>query len=244
MEKIAIITGAARGIGKAIALDMALQGFHCALLDINTEDLNNTTQLINQKGLKAESFEVDISNVNQIKKTVERINQKNGTIYALVNNAGILSISNIMDLVEDEWDRIMNVNVKSAVFMTQLALKYMIKQKSGRIINISSLAGRNGGIMTGTAYSVSKAAIIGLTKRTARFAAPYHITVNCIAPGTTSTEMIDSLSQEDLLELKNSIPMGDLTRPEHIAKAVTFLCSESSQSMTGIVLDINGGMYI
>ena len=243
LKKTAIVTGGARGIGKAIACKLASQGIHTILLDINQELLEQTVTEIQSSGFSASSYVVDLRSVGAIQKSVEEIHTEYQTIDILVNNAGILSKSNIVDIEEEEWDMVMDTNVKSAVFMTKAVIKYMIKAQRGRIINISSLAGRNGGLKTGTAYSVSKAAIIGLTKRVARFAAGYGITVNAVAPGTTYTEMVKGFTDEELESLKASVPMGDLIQPNQIADAVAFLAADSSQSITGVVLDVNGGMY-
>jgi 3-oxoacyl-[acyl-carrier protein] reductase len=156
----------------------------------------------------------------------------------------VISKASILDLSEDEWDRVMNINVKSAVFLSQQVLKHMIPQKHGRIITISSLAGRNGGISTGCAYSVSKAALLGFTKRVARRVAEYGITVNAIAPGPAETEMIKNFTEDELHNLIELIPTGKLIKPKEIAASVIFLASEEAQSITGAVLDVNSGMYM
>lgn len=241
--KTAIITGGARGIGKAIAYKLASQGIHTILFDINHGLLNQTVAEMKKNGYTATAYVVDLCDAKAIQKTIEGIHASYHSIDILVNNAGILSKSNILEIDEEEWDMVMDTNVKSAVFMTKAVIKYMVEAHKGRIINISSLAGRNGGLKTGTAYAVSKAAIIGLTKRVARFAAEYGITVNAVAPGTTYTEMIKGFTDDELTSLKASVPMGDLVKPEQIADAVAFLVADSSLSITGVVLDVNGGMY-
>ena len=240
---VAIITGGARGIGKAIAMRLAGEGIHTALFDRDEQALIAASQEILANGHSAQWYVVDISRPEEIRKAVDAVYQSHGTIDILVNNAGVLSTSTILEVDETEWDRVMDINVKGPVFMTQNVLKYMTSARRGRIINISSLAGRNGGLKTGTAYSVSKAAVIGLTKRTARFAAEFGITVNSVAPGTAATDMVKGFSDEQMAALLKQIPMGRLTQPEEIAAAVAFLASEQARSITGVVLDVNGGMY-
>lgn len=195
-------------------------------------------------GGEAGSYQADISNVPQIADAIDETIKKFGRIDILVNNAGVLSKESILDISEDEWNRVIDVNVKSAVFLSQQVLKYMIPQKRGRIINISSLAGRNGGISAGCAYSVSKAALLGLTKRVARRVAEYGITVNAIAPGTAETEMAKNFTDEELHNLISLIPIGRLIQPKEIAATVVFLASEEAQSITGAVIDVNAGMYM
>ncbi len=241
--KVAIVTGGARGIGKAISMKLASQGILVVLFDIAEEALKQTVSEIKDLGFQADWAVADISKPEASKSAVDQVVEKYGQIDILVNNAGILSKSNILEIDEAELDRVMNINVKGPLFMTQGVLKHMVPRRKGRIINISSLAGRNGGLKTGTAYSVSKAAVIGLTKRTARFASEFGITVNSVAPGTAATDMVKGFSDEEMAALLKNIPMGRLTQPEEIANAVAFLAGDLAQSITGVILDVNGGMY-
>ena len=195
-------------------------------------------------GGNAASYAIDIRHVQQIADSVEETAARFGHIDILVNNGGVLSTDSILDISEDEWDRVMDINVKGAVFLSQQVLKYMVPRKQGRIINIASLAGRNGGISTGCAYSVSKAAILGLTKRVARRVAEHGITVNAIAPGPVETEMVKGFSEDEFQRLISLIPTGRLIQPKEIAAAVIFLASEDAKSITGAALDINNGMYM
>ncbi|MBN2860047.1 MAG: SDR family oxidoreductase [Sphaerochaetaceae bacterium] len=240
---VAIITGGARGIGKAIAMKLACKGIHTVLFDIDQQALTIAVEEMVGLGYSAQWSVVDISKPEETRKAVDAVFETHGTIDILVNNAGILSTANILEVDENEWNRVMDINVKGPVFMTQHVLTHMTAAKKGRIINISSLAGRNGGLKTGTAYSVSKAAVIGLTKRTARFAAEFGITVNSVAPGTAATDMVQGFSDKQMASLLKNIPMGRLTQPEEIAAAVEFLASDLACSITGVVLDVNGGMY-
>ncbi len=242
-KKVAIITGGARGIGKAISMKLASEGIRVVLFDIDENMLKQTVSEFEGLGFDAHWKRVDISRADESRKAVDETANTYGSIDILVNNAGILSKSNILEIDESEYNRVMDINVKGPLFMTQHVLSHMVPRRKGRIINISSLAGRNGGLKTGTAYSVSKAAVIGLTKRTARFASEFGITVNSVAPGTAATDMVQGFSDEEMAALLRNIPMGRLTAPEEIAAAVAFLASDLAQSITGVILDVNGGMY-
>ena len=194
--RVAIVTGAARGIGRAIALSMAIRGNTTAVADIDADGAKSVVDEIRQTGVMTAAYKVDVSDVEQITRMVDDVAGKFGRVDILVNNAGILSRASIEELDEAEWDRVMNINVKSAMFASQQVLKYMIKRGWGRIINISSLAGRMGGLSTGCAYSASKAAIIGMTMCIARKVAANNITVNAVAPGTTEGELIKGFTKE------------------------------------------------
>jgi 3-oxoacyl-[acyl-carrier protein] reductase len=184
----------------------------------------------------------DVSKVQEITDMVEAVGQKYGRIDVLVNNAGIIDKAPFDQLTEQEWDRVMNVNLKSAFFASQQVLKYMTKQKSGKIINIASLAGRTGGFSVGCAYSASKAAMIGLTKSLARKVAGYNINVNTVAPGPTESDI--GLTEEDYEALKKNILLGRVGKQENIADVVAFLAGDGAAFMTGATIDVNGGMFI
>jgi 3-oxoacyl-[acyl-carrier protein] reductase len=167
-----------------------------------------------------------------------------GSVDILVNNAGILSTTDIAHLTEEEWDRTLDINLKSAVFSTQAALKHMIPGGWGRIINISSMAGRMGGISTSCAYTASKAALIGVTMNIARKVAGYGITVNAVAPGTADTEMAQGFSEQERQNLERASLVGKLVDPDSIGETVAFLASDAAAFITGAVIDINGGMFM
>ena len=243
-QRTAVVTGAVLGIGKAIARQLASEGSRVEIFDINREAMKQTVLEINRKGWDANWRFMDVSRVQQVQDALDEVIEENESIDVLVNNAGVLSRINILDLDEEEWNRVMDCNVRGAVFMTQSVLKHMIPKRSGRIVNISSMSARNGGIKTGVAYSISKAALIGLTKRTARFAAEHHITVNCVEPGPTLTDIIQQFPPEERELLESQIPIGELSTPQQAANAVSFLASESSRTITGVVLDVNGGMHL
>ncbi len=242
--RVAIVTGAGRGIGKSIAVGLARKGVFPVIVDIDLAAAEQTVAELKAEGRDAAAFKVDVSKVAQIKDLVDDVARKYGSVDIVVNNAGILNKTPLEDLEEEEWDRVMGINVKAAVFFMKYATKYMKEKGWGRIVSISSLAGRMGGFSTGCAYSTSKAALIGMTMCVARKVAPFGITVNAVAPGTTETEMAKGFTPEELSKLTASIPVGKLIKPEGIAEAVCFLASESAEFITGAVLDVNGGMFM
>ena len=244
MGKVAIVSGAGQGIGRAIALSLSKNGANLAIADINDETASDVVKEIEATGGRAISVKTDVSKVDDIKNLVQKTVQEFGTVDILVNNAGILHATPIEDITEEEWDRMMAINLKSVFFMSQQVLPYMKAQKSGRIINISSLAGRMGGYANGLGYSASKAGIIGLTMGFARRVAEFNITVNAVAPGTTESEIIKKFSSESIETLRQTIPMKRLGKPENIADVVAFLASDASSFMTGAVIDVNGGLFM
>lgn len=243
-NKVAIITGAGQGIGKAIALTFANEGGIPVIVDQNGKTALSVESQVKASGGRALAYELDVSNVSGLKTMVEYVVAEFGTVDILVNNAGILHSTKIEDITEQEWDKMMNVNLKSTFFAMQQVLPYMKKQKQGRIINISSLAGRMGGYQNGVAYSASKAGIIGLTMAVARRVAEYNITVNAVAPGTTESEIIKQFSQDQQESLRLLIPLQRLGKPQNIADVVAFLASDKAEFITGATIDINGGMFM
>ena len=243
-SKIAIVTGGAGGIGRTIVLELSAKGILPVIYDVNDDASQKVVAEVKSLGGNVASYTVDIRDVQQIADVVEETAERFGRIDILVNNGGVLSTDSILDVSEDVWDRVMDINIKGAVFLSQQVLKYMIPQKQGRIINIASLAGRNGGISAGCAYSVSKAALIGLTKRVARRVAEHGITVNAIAPGPVETEMVKGFSDEELRKLIALAPTKKLVQPQEIAAAVIFLASDDAKSITGAALDVNNGLYM
>lgn len=243
-KRVAIVTGAAKGIGRAIALKLAGKGIIPIIVDIDEEAGGNVLTEIRELGIETDFLATDVSNVMDVRRCFSQINKRFGSIDILMNNVGILSTTPITEINEDEWQRVIDINLKSMVFTTQTALKYMIPQKWGRIINMSSLAGRMGGLSTGCAYSISKAAIIGLTMCVARRAAGFGITVNAIAPGTSNTEMAKGFTPVERKTLEQSIPVGRLIEPDCVAETAAFLASDSAEFITGAVIDVNGGMFM
>ncbi len=241
--KVALITGAAQGIGKAIALMLAKNGADIVVSDINLEKAQETSREIEAMGRRSMAIKVDVSKSEEVEQMVEKIINEFGKIDILVNNAGITRDKLILRMTEEDWDAVLNVNLKGTFNCTKAVIRHMSKQKSGKIVNIASVSGEMGN--PGQAnYSASKAGVIGFTKTIAREFAQRGINVNAIAPGYIETPMTDILPEKVKEELKKMIPLERLGKPEDVAQAVLFLVSEASSYITGQVLNVNGGLYM
>lgn len=244
-QRIALVTGSARGIGKATALSLAGKGVVPVIADINRQAAEKTAaEIKGTTGVDALAYNVDLSKSAEIVELVNAIVSRYGRLDILVNNAGILTNTQYAEVTEEEWDRVMNINLKSVFFLTREALRPMREQGWGRIVSLSSMAGRSGGISAGTAYVAAKAAIIGLTRHLAKQVAKNGITVNAVAPGTIQTEMLDSFTEADLDTIRKTILVGRLGKPEEIAETITFLASDAAAFITGAIIDVNGGNYM
>jgi 3-oxoacyl-[acyl-carrier protein] reductase len=241
--KVALVTGAAQGIGKAIALLLARNGADIAVSDINLEKAGETAKEIEAMGRKAMAVKVNVASPQDVEGMVESILGRLGRIDILVNNAGIARDKLILRMAEEDWDAVVDVNLKGTFICTKAAVKHMSKQRSGKIVNIASVVGEMGNAGQAN-YSASKAGVIGFTKTIAREFAQRGINVNAIAPGYIETPMTDALPEKVKEELKRMIPMERLGRPEDVAEAVLFLVSEASSYITGQVLNVNGGIYM
>ena len=244
MSRTVIITGASKGIGRKTALIFAQAGDQVIVFDIDQQRGLEFEKKARADGLAISFRSVDITRPEQVRDAVTSVVTEYGTLDVLVNCAGILHLDSLAETDVKIWDRVMDINLKGAFLVSQAAIPAMVEGGGGRIVNISSSAGRTGGVKTGVAYSVSKAGIIGLTKTLARIGAPNKITVNAIAPGTTNTEMAQQFSKSDIDAIISQVPLGALVEPDDIGAAVFYLASESAQMITGIVLDINGGIYM
>ncbi|MFH2069908.1 MAG: 3-oxoacyl-[acyl-carrier-protein] reductase [Elusimicrobiota bacterium] len=244
LDRVAIVTGAAQGIGKAIASALAMEGANIVISDIDETLAKNAAEEISkQSGAQTLSVKTDVSNPADVENMVKLALEKFSKIDILVNNAGITRDNLIIRMSEQEWDSVIDINLKGVFNCTKSAGKVMMKQRSGRIINIASVVGLMGnpGQIN---YSASKGGVIALTKTCARELAGRNILVNAIAPGFIRTRMTESLSEEQKKKLSELIPVGRLGEPEDVAKAVIFLSSDDSCYITGHVLSVNGGMYM
>lgn len=243
MNKTALITGSSRGIGAAIALRLAKDGFNIALNDLNEGmfENNDIKEKITALGVEAEIFCADVSNYSQCEEMVKAVKERFGTIDALINNAGITRDGLMARMSEEQYDTVIAVNQKSVFNMMKLGGNVMIRQKQGRIVNLASVAGLYGnpGQMN---YSASKAAIIGMTKTAAKELGSRNINVNAVAPGFIKTPMTDKLTEEQRAKMLEAIAMKRYGEVEEIAGVVSFLCSEDSSYVTGQTIEISGGL--
>lgn len=245
LNKVALVTGAAKGIGKAIARKLAENGAQVIVNDINIQEAEIACNELKKDKLTVSINCCDVGDSNQVQKMVKDILDCYGTIDILVNNAGIVQSTTVEKMTEEEWDKVIRVNLKGVVNCCKAVLQTMKKQKRGKIINISSLAGKNGGIKAGAAYSASKAGVICFTKTLARELAAYGINVNSVAPSMVETDLATGFTtQEQRDELLAGIPLKRFGKPEEIAELVSFLASNSSDYITGETININGGSYM
>lgn len=242
-DKVALITGAAQGIGKAIALKLADSGADVVVVDMNLEKAQETAKEIEGRGRRAIALKANVANLQETEAMIDETVAKLGTVHILVNNAGITRDALILRMKEEDWDAVIAVNLKGVFNCTKAAVKHMAKQRYGRIINIASIVGEMGNAGQAN-YSASKAGVIALAKTVAREFASRNITCNAIAPGFIETAMTQALSEKVREELAKQIPMARLGTPEDVAEGVLFLVSDSSNYITGQVLNINGGMYM
>jgi 3-oxoacyl-[acyl-carrier protein] reductase len=242
-EKVALVTGASQGIGRAIALALAESGAKVAIAARNTEKLASLADEIAQKGSEVLAVPMDVADAAQVKAGFQQALAKFGRLDILVNNAAITRDTLALRMKLEDWDAVLRTNLTGAHLCTQQALGAMLKQRSGRIINITSVVAQTGNAGQSN-YVASKAGLIGLTRAIAVEVASRSITVNAIAPGFIETPMTDPLSAELKEKMKSMIPLGRFGADKEIAAAVVFLASEEAAYITGQVLDINGGMYM
>jgi len=243
LGKVALVTGAAQGIGKAIALLLAEKGADVVVSDINVEKAQETAREIEEKGRKSMALKVNVADPDEVEQMVETIIEKFSRIDILVNNAGITRDKLLLRMSSEDWDAVLDVNLKGVFNCTKSVIKYMSKQRSGKIVNIASVVGLMGNVGQAN-YAASKAGVIGFTKTVAREFAQRGININAIAPGYIQTPMTEVLPEKVKEELMRLIPMGRLGQPEDVAQAVLFLVSEASNYVTGQVLNVNGGIYM
>lgn len=244
-NKTAIVTGAGQGIGREIALSLAKNGANVVLIDIS-DKIFDVLKEIENLGVQGLAVKCDVSKAEDVEKAVKEAITKFGRIDILVNNAGIYPFKPILQMTEEDWDRVLDINLKGTFFMTKAVLPKMIEQRGGKIINIASIAGSMVGYPNLAHYSASKAGVVGFTKAVALEVAQYGINVNAISPGpiqTPGTEAI-GLTKELYEQTVRSIPLGRIGLPEDVANLVVFLASDKSSFITGQNIVIDGGSTI
>lgn len=240
-NKVAIVTGAGRGIGKAIAIALAREGANVIVNDVDIQTAEKVAREIKSLDRQALAIQVDVSDSKEVNRMVQSVFKKFKRVDILVNNAAIIKRGSIEDLTEEDWDRVMDVNLKGAFNCTKAVVGIMKKQRYGKIVNISSIAGKIGDLASAPCYGASKAGMTCLAKSLARELASYNINVNVVAPHAIETDMSREWSEEKRKSIIADIPLARLGEPEDIAEAVAFLVSDKAKFITGEVLDVNGG---
>jgi len=235
--KVVVITGSESGIGKATTTLFLRKGARVIGLDRNNSNCfpNNHRYILKR---------IDLLDLDEIKRTFQQIKAEHDKIDLLINCAGITSLTPVMDITPEDWDHVMHINLRSMFFCSKYALKEMIEQQYGKIINIASNAGKAGGEIVGPHYSASKAGVISLTISLAQFAAKYNINVNCVAPGPTETSMTSTWDGASIDTLIKRIPLRRLGKPEEVAETIYFLASRKADFITGEIIDVNGGLLM
>jgi len=242
-DKVALITGGARGIGRAIALTFAREGADIVVADVNLEIAQKTASEIEGLGRKAMALAMDVTNYETVEDGLNKILDKMGKVDILVNNAGITKDNLLLRMSQADWDAVINVNLKGTFNCIKAVTRPMIKQRSGRIISIASIIGLMGNAGQAN-YAASKAGIIALTKTVAKELASRNINANAVAPGFIQTEMTAKLPEDIKKKMQEAIPLGKLGTPEDVANICLFLASEESSYVTGQVITVDGGMVM
>jgi 3-oxoacyl-[acyl-carrier protein] reductase len=241
--KVALVTGSAQGIGKAVAMLLAQKGADTIISDINLEKAEETSKEIATLGPRTMAIRANVAVVEEVEKMVQAIVERFGQIHILVNNAGVARDKLLLRMTEEDWDLVLDINLKGTFNCTKAVIRYMSKQRYGKIVNIASVVGEMGNAGQAN-YSASKAGVIGFTKTIAREFATRGINVNAIAPGYIVTPMTEVLPEKAKEDLKRMIPMERLGQSEDVAQAALFLVSEASNYITGQVINVNGGIYM
>ena len=240
-NKIALVTGAARGIGQAIALQLASDGADLALCDVKVEWLEDTAAKVKALGRRVETYAMNVADGAAVGEAVAKVAADFGRIDVLVNNAGITRDTLLIRMSEEDWDAVLDINLKGAFLVTKAVVKYMMKQRSGAIVNIASVVGIMGNAGQAN-YTASKAGLIALTKTTAKELGSRNVRVNAVAPGFIRTAMTDKLAEPVKEAMLKMVPLGRLGEPEDVAKAVAFLASDAAAYVNGQTLAVCGGM--
>lgn len=241
--QVALVTGASRGIGQAVALELGRRGATVVGTATTESGAENISKYLKEAGGKGAGFALNVKDAGQVEQVVKAIGEQFGAVSILVNNAGITRDNLLMRMKEEEWDEIMETNLKSVFRLSQAVLRGMMKARQGRIISIASVVGAMGNAGQ-TNYAAAKAGIIGFTKSLAREVGSRNITVNCVAPGFIDTDMTRALGEAQRESLLGNIPLGRLGSVDDIAAAVAFLASPQAGYISGTTLHVNGGMYM
>jgi 3-oxoacyl-[acyl-carrier protein] reductase len=243
-DRVAIVTGAARGIGRAVAWIFVREGAKVILVDLEKAGLEALQEEVRKRGGEALAVPCDVSKASEVKEMVEKVLRIFSRIDILVNNAGIIRRGTIESVTEEDWDRVIAVNLKGPFICSKAVVDVMKRQGYGKIVNVSSIAGKMGDITSAPGYGPSKAGLDALTKTLARQLAPYGIHVNGVAPHAIETEMSAEWSPEKRKSIVEAIPLKRLGKPEDVAEAVLFLASDAAAFITGEILDVNGGFLM
>ena len=243
-KNTAIVTGGGNGLGKAISLALAREGAKVVIADLDINRAKQVLKEVKRHSPSSTAMKVDVSKKDEVRKLIKRVMKIYKGIDILINNAGICPRTSFTKITEKEWDQVLAVNLKSIFLLSQLALPYMKKKRKRVIINITSAAGKTGGLGVGAHYSASKAGVICLTKTLALEGAPYGVRVNAIAPGVIDSGVNKKINPNLRKRYKASIPLGYMGNSEDIARAVVFLSSKNASYITGEILDVNGGFIM
>lgn len=242
--RTAVVTGGSKNIGLAIAKKFANSGMKVAILSVTKGSAVSASDEINKQGGVSIGVQCDVSDERSVNDALSKVYQHFGSIDVLVNSAGVLDMAKIDEMTVEHWDKVMSINLRGTFFMIQKSVKFLEKSLAPRIINISSNSGRMGGFENGMAYSASKGGIIALTYGIARQLAPKKITVNCVAPGTIESDMLNARDEVTKTRLLSRFPLGRFGTSDEVASAVCYFASIESGFTTGSVLDVNGGLFM
>ncbi len=244
MKKTALVTGGGRGIGCATVRRLCLDGYNTAFCYNSSEDrAESLSSELSSLGYNIFAVQCDISSGSSVREMFEKIRKEFGEIDLLVNNAGIAQQKLFTDITDSDWDKMIGTDLSGTFYACREALPYMIRQKSGKIINVSSMWGQTGASCE-VHYSAAKAGVVGLTKALAKEVGPSGITVNCVCPGVVDTDMMSSFSKEDVDAITEEIPLGRIASADDIARVISFLASDDADYITGQVIPVNGGFVI
>lgn len=243
-NKTAIVTGSAKGIGKQVALDFAAEGANVVITDIDDVGMDEVSKEIQNMGGRSLVVHCDVANPTEVDRLVNRVVEHFGSIEILVNNAGLLLTGTIEETTNDAIDRTLDINIKGVLYFIRAVTPIMKRQRYGKIVNLSSIAGKNGDNTTIFAYGASKGAVISITKSVARQLGPYNINTNAVAPHAVMTHMMDYWTEEKKEQVAKLIPLRRLATPKDISAAILFLASDEASFINGETININGGYYM